>query len=491
MGGANSEVSATTTAAVVESAIFDPVSIRRTAFRYGLRSEASLRFEKGQESRLARLGADRTAQLLAQWAGGRVAMGAVDTNPADEEPRRVAYRPARVSRLLGQEIAAHEAREALARVEIQSEDGESEAQLVAVVPPHRRDIEIEEDVIEEICRVRGYESLPPRLPASVMPSYRPDPRRFEDTVRDILSGRGLAEVVTHGLIAPMDHSRLGLAADDAATIRVANPVTSDHSELRRHLLPGLVGVLARNERQRWPDIAIFEIGPIHQWANGEPWETDRLAILLAGDVYPRSWAGGARAAGVEYAKGLIEALAARLRLGAISYRETSPMRGVEHPGRTAEVVLKVGGDGEGVALGHVGEVHPGYLSAYEVRAEHVAFADLDLAALGANWDPAPEVRDVQRLPAVERDLAVIIGHDVEAARVADVIRSNAGQQLVRLDLFDRYKGPPLADKEISLAYRLRFQPPESGMTESEVESAIEAVTSALERSVSGRIRSGS
>src|SRR5688572_13109460 len=124
MGGANSEVSPSTTAAVVESAIFDPVSIRRTAFRYGLRSEASLRFEKGQEFRLARLGADRTAQLLAEWAGARVAVGAVDTNPVDEVPRRVAFRPNRVNRLLGQAIERDAMREALGRVEIATEDGQ-------------------------------------------------------------------------------------------------------------------------------------------------------------------------------------------------------------------------------------------------------------------------------------------------------------------------------------------------------------------------------
>ena len=295
MGGASSEVQPTTTAAIVESAIFDPVSIRRTAHSYGLRSEASLRFEKGQESRLARLGADRTAQLLAQWAGARPAVGVIDTNPVDEEPRRVSYRPARVSRVLGQQIQAGEMRDALARVEILTQSTEGEETLVAVVPTHRRDIEIEEDVIEEIIRVRGYESLTPRLPNTEMPQYRADPRRFEDLVRDLLGGRGLTEVVTNGLIAPLDHTRLGFAADDVATIRVANPVTADHSELRRSLLPGLIGVMARNERQRWPDVQVFEIGAVHQWADGGPSEHDDLGLLLAGNWRPQSWVEPARA----------------------------------------------------------------------------------------------------------------------------------------------------------------------------------------------------
>ena len=165
MGGAQQRGRAeTTTAAIVESAIFDPVSIRRTAFRYALRSEASLRFEKGQESRLARLGADRTAQLLAEWAGGRPAVGVVDTNPGDEEPRRVSFRPARVSRLLGQEIdAARCDRGARARRD-HDRPRRRGTRWSRSCPRTAATSQIEEDVIEEIVRVRGYETLPPRLP---------------------------------------------------------------------------------------------------------------------------------------------------------------------------------------------------------------------------------------------------------------------------------------------------------------------------------------
>ncbi len=199
MGGASSEVGQATTSAIIESAIFDPVSIRRTAFRFALRSEASLRFEKGQEARLARVGADRTAQLLMRWAGGRAAVGVVDTNPVDEPPQRVTFRPTRVSRLLGESLKADEMTTALGRIGIAVEHGEEES-LVAVVPAYRRDIAIEADVAEEIMRLRGYEELPPRLPDTEMPAYRPDPRRLTDHVRDLLSGRGLAEVVSYGLV---------------------------------------------------------------------------------------------------------------------------------------------------------------------------------------------------------------------------------------------------------------------------------------------------
>lgn len=489
MGGAHSEVGPETTAAIVESAIFDPVSIRRTAFRYALRSEASVRFEKGQESRLARLGADRTAQLLAAWAGGRPAVGVVDTNPGHEEPRRVTYRPSRVSRLLGQQIDAADAREALARVEIETESGDGEG-LVAVVPPHRRDIEIEEDVIEEIIRVRGYETLPPRLPSTVMPHYRPDPRRFVETVRDLLAGRGLAEVVTNGLVAPIDHERLGYAADDPATIRVANPVTMDHSEMRRSMLPGFLGVLARNERQRRPDVAMFECGILHEWRDGAPQEASVLALLMAGNWRDQSWTEPARPASIDDLKGVLEALLGRLHVGRIAYRRIDVREGIEHPGRTASIVA-TRGDGE-VTIGRVFEVDPRLLAAYEVRAEHACFALLEFGALrAAAPDGSPQVREIDRLPVVERDLAVIVKRDVAADDVAAVIRANAGSYLRSLELFDRYQGAPLESDEVSLAYRLRFQPLDAPLSEADIDSWIQAVSEALASHVHGRIRSGS
>jgi phenylalanyl-tRNA synthetase beta chain len=488
MGGAGSEVSATTTAAIIESAVFDAVSIRRTAFRYGLRSEASLRFEKGQEPRLARVGADRTAQLLARWAGARVAVGVVDTNSVEEEPRRVAFRPARVSRLLGQEIAAADMRDALARVEISTEGDDGAESLTAVVPTHRRDIEIEEDVAEEIVRVIGYEELAPRLPDTVMPAFRDEPSRFVNQLRDALAGRGLMEVLTNGLIAPIDHARLGLAPDDGATIRVANPVTVDHSEMRRSMLPGLVQVLSRNERQRRPDLAIFEFGATHEWREGEPLQTETLGVLMAGAWRAASWAEAARNASIDDLKGVLEALVERFTGARLEYRPAQPHEGVEHPGRTAEIHA-VKGD-ERQTLGRVGEVDPRYLEIYEVRAERAAFALLDLAVLQGLAKVTSQVRRIDWLPAIERDVAVVVKRDTPAADVENAIRANAGPNLVSVTLFDRYQGAPLEADQISLAYRLRYQPGAEQMTEAEIDESVSQITSALGREVGGRIRAG-
>ena len=327
-----------------------------------------------------------------------------------------------------------------------------------------------------------------------MPSYRPDPRRFKDTVRDLLSGRGLSEVVTNGLIAPIDHERVGIAADDPATIRVANPVTADHSELRRTLLPGMLGVVARNERQRSPDLAIYEVGNLQEWRGGQPHEAEVLGVMLAGNWRAASWAEPARPAALEDLKGIIETVLRRAGVGEVSYAAAANLRrGVEHPGRTAIVATRATSTEEGVVLGRIHEVDPRLVAAYEVRAEHVVFAILELGVMArlAAERGVSKVREIDRLPVVERDIAVVVGRDVSAGRVADVIRDAAGRSLASLDLFDRYTGAQLDAGQVSLAYRLRFQPSDDSTSETTVDGAISDVVASLEKQVGGRIRSGS
>jgi phenylalanyl-tRNA synthetase beta chain len=507
MGGASSEVGDATVDVIIESAVFDPVSVRRTAFRYALRSEASLRFEKGQEHRMARVGADRTAALIARWAGGRVATGVVDTAPELPTPSRVPFRPARVSRLLGADIGVDEQRALLARVEIETEPaaagvavpvvagaaplsvtaGPGEA-LVARIPGHRRDLAIEADIIEEVARVRGYETLPGRLPDTGMPGFRPDPERLRDRLRALLAGAGLSELVTHGLIGPEDHARLGYAADDPGTIVAANPVTLDHSQLRRSLLPGHLRVLVENERQRMPDVHAFEIGALHEWRDGEPFEHEVLGLLLAGRDRPVTHDRSAGLVDVALVKGLLEQLAARLAWCRLRYEPVSTWAGVEHPGRTAGVAA-VSANGERVDLGRVGEVHPRLLASFGVHAEHVVFATIELAALRSLVPQRVRVGRLEHRAGEERDIAVVVREDRAAGDVEAVIRDAGGPDLRAVTLFDQYRGTPLANDEKSLGYRLRFEPSDEDGSESTVDAAVERVVVVLSERLGARLRS--
>jgi phenylalanyl-tRNA synthetase beta chain len=511
MGGAGSEISDSTTAVIVESAIFDPVSIRRTAFRYALRSEASLRFEKGQEHRLAKLGADRTARLIGEWAGGSVATGAVDTAPVEPAPTHVAFRPARVSRLLGADIPAEEQRELLARVGVTTEPAPSGTTIlvaaapqpleveaggaqavVATVPSWRRDLVIEADIAEEVARVRGYETIPEITPDTAMPHYRHSPLGVRDVVRGTLAGIGLAEVVTSALVAPAMVERFGplddpvIPGEDQATgrpITVTNPLSTQHSVMRQSLLGSLLEVVSTNQRQARPDVAIFEVGKgygasedgdtTHEW-----W---RLGLALTGSVQPPAWNQPARSFDLDDAKGIIESIAERLGAPRPVYdRLTDDPR--LHPGRAARVLA-----GE-VISGRVGEVHPSVLDALELRADRVVVAELAIAGLSGGRPSAARVIAPSRQPAIERDLAVIVALDTPAAAVETAVRRHGGPLLRSVRLFDIYQGRPLEADERSLAYRLAFQADDRTLVEAEVDGAVAAITDGLREDVGGRLR---
>lgn len=506
IGGAASEVSDGTTSVIIESAIFDPVTIRRTGQRYGLRSEASLRFEKGQESRLARVGADKVAQLIASWAGARVAQGAIDTDPMDAPQIRVTFRPGRVSRWLGIDLAGAEMTDLLAREGITTEaastrdavqvvagerpmpldEDAAAGALVATIPGHRRDLAIEADIAEEVARMHGYDRLPGRLPDTLMPRFLADPHRAVDTVRDLLSGRGLSEVVTVGLVAPTDHARLGQEGSPD-TIHAANPVSADHSELRRSMLPGLVRSLVDNERQRRDDLAIFEIGATHTWQEGRPDERHQLALLLVGAAAPPAPHRPRRNWDVADAKGLVEWLVERVAQGRVGFEPAIPLSLVEHPGRTALIAVGLP-SGHRVELGRVGELDPRYLASYGARAERAIFASVDVDVLSRLAPTQRRVPMLERTPGADRDISVVIDASRPQNEVEALMHAAGGPYLRSVRLIDTYEGPPLADGESSLTYHLRFEPGARPLEESDPQTAVADIVAALRDRLGARIR---
>jgi phenylalanyl-tRNA synthetase beta chain len=514
MGGADSEITDATTEIAIESAVFDPVSIRRTGHRYALRSEASLRFEKGQEARLARIGADRVAQLTVAWAGGSVARGRIDTAPDEPTPARLAFRPRRVGKLIGTEIPAAEQRELLARVGIETEDAppgtriavavepmplvvdaDGEETLLAVVPTWRRDLAVEADVAEEVARIRGYETTPAHLPATLMPAYRPSPVAVRELVRETLAGAGLSEVVTHALVSPPQEAKLGwpddasapalpagLQASTGVEISVANPLSAQHSVLRRHLAASLLDVLSLNERQGRAAVSIFEVGKVYGRVGEGPSEWTRLAFLLAGAAEPASWNRPERVHDLDDAKGLVELLCRRLSLGEPIYQ--ADRRGFPfHPGRA----LGLSTAGPNVIAGRMAELHPDVLAAWEIRAPRVILAELEVPGLEQGNLRPVHVEPIPRFPEVERDLAVIVQEKLPAAQVEAAIRADAGPLLRGLRLFDVYRGAPLQATEKSMAYRLVFGVDRT-LTEAEVDAAVAGVRAGLETRLGAHLR---
>jgi phenylalanyl-tRNA synthetase beta chain len=520
MGGEASEIGPGTRDVVVESAIFDAVSIRRTAFRYALRSEASLRFEKGQEFRLARLGADRTARLIREWAGGTVASGRVDSHPGEPSPARVAFRPSRVNRLLGTDLPVDEQAGLLARVGIaaaapaemtavplvaarnggaaEGVDAAPPDVLVATVPTWRRDIEIEADLVEEIARVRGYELVPASLPDTPPPAWQANPLEVRDAVRDALVGAGLHEVVTHALVSAGEVERYrwsfgeariaGEGSREGDPIAVTNPLSLDHAFLRQALVGSLAATADLNVRRGTDDVSIFEVGKGYGRVGEAPHEWWRLGIALLGAFEPAAWNRPGREADIDDAKGLIELLA-RLVDGTEVRYERLTDEPLLHPGRSARVLVLRPATQEPVLAGVVGELHPRVLAEAGLRPERLVVAELSIAGLSGGRLPTGAAEPPPRLPAVERDVAIVVRDAIEAAAVQETIRGAAGPLLQAVHLFDLYRGRPLEPDERSLAFRLRFGAPDRNLTEAEVDGAIETVIQAIESSRVGRVRS--
>ena len=515
MGGAASEVSDTTRDVIVESAIFDPVSIRRTAFRYALRSEASLRFEKGQEFRLARLGADRAAQLIVEWAGGSVARGVVDTHPQEPAPGRVAFRPARVDRLLGTSFGTDAQREVLGRVGIATEPAAGETDvpvaaaaapesvragageaLIAIVPTWRRDLEIEADIAEEVARVQGYEEVPPRLPTSLMPGWRPTPLAARDAIREALVGGGITEAVTYALVSARlleafrwsfeDQPAAGEARREGDPITVTNPLSLEHVVLRQSLVGSLAQVLDSNARHAQNDVAVFEIGKGYGRVGDEAREWWRLGLALTGSFDAVGWNRPRRDADIDDAKGALELVATVLGATAPEYRPLAD-EPIIHPGRGA-TVSSIARDGRLAISGVVGELHPRLAEAWDLR-RRVIVAEVSVAGLSGGSLPVVESVPPPHVQPIERDLTVDVDDTVPAAAIGSAIRDAGGPLLEQATLVGTYRGKPLGPDERSLTYRLRFGAGDRALGEAEVDAALATVAGALAHHRGARIRS--
>ena len=514
MGGASSEVSDATRDVIVESAIFDPVSIRRTAFRYALRSEASLRFEKGQEFRLARLGADRATRLITEWAGGTVAAGRVDTHPEEPEPRRVAFRPARVDRLLGTTLGTDAQREVLARVGIETTiaSGATDVAItagaspssvaasageavVATVPTWRRDIEIEADLAEEVARVHGYERVPPRRPPTEMPGWRDTPLAARDAIREALVGAGFMEAASYALVSPkLDETfawagagrvARGEAPREGSQLTVTNPLSADHSVLRQSLVGSLVEVVDGNARHGQGDVAFFEVGKGYGRVGESPREWWRLGLALAGAFEPGAWNQPRREADLDDAKGAIELLARVLGASEPAYAAVTG-EPILHPGRSATVESHFP-NGDVAISGVLGELHPRLVNDWGLLVRRVIVGELSVAGLAGGSLPVVQSVAPPRVPPAERDLTVDVPDRVPAGDVIAAIRAAGGELLAEASLVGTYRGHPLGPDERSLTFRLRFgadRPP----SEADVDAAIGTISGSLTANLGARIR---
>jgi phenylalanyl-tRNA synthetase beta chain len=471
MGGANSEVTPTTTRVLLEAAWFLPASVRRTARALGLLTDAAYRFERTADIEALPDASDRAAQLMAEVAGGVVARGMVDVYPHPRSRPRLRLRMSRVARVLGIAPPRAEAARILTALGLGVRpEGE---ELEVEVPGFRRDLTHEDDLVEEVIRVWGYERIPStRRPASVEPVRLPATLRQEDAVRRALVGAGLHEVITYSFSDPAyDEALRSSGAPPPLTLR--NPLSRDASRLRYNPLEGVVSVVATNLRKQQTQVRVFELTKVFEPAPGLPREHRWLALAVAGPRVPLAWwarmaEGRAEFVDVYDAKGLAEHVLEALGVPAPEARPV-PAGGVKGFEPDCHGALVVGG----LTVAEFGEVAAAVRRLFDIDIPvFAAVVPLDEVL---RLTPAPvRHRPLPRYPAVQRDLAFLVGpfRTVTAADVEAVIRQEAGPLLRQLTLFDVFT---FEDGRRSLAWRLTLQAEDRTLTDEEANAVQERV----------------
>ena len=488
MGGAESEVSETSTNILLEGAAWDFINIRKTVKAQSLPSEASYRFSRGVHPALAERGVSRALSLMREWAGGGVAAGLVDHYPGRVDSPVVEITPAYVERQLGVRLEVDEIVRILGALEFRCEVAGDTVRATA--PDHRLDIGHglvgQADILEELARIYGYERIPNTMLAGAVPPPRPNRDLLvEERVRDLMVNLGLQEIVTYSLTSPEREARLAAEAEPGEGplyVRLANPIVVDRVVMRRTLLSGLLEIAASNSRHV-DRLAFFEIGPVYLSRANQalPDEPSRLAMLLAGPRAMPSWQGADRELMDFYdLKGIIESLAQALHIPAVSVEPASHPSLI--PGRSAR--LLIGGE----AAGHFGELHPAVADRFGMKGIRVLVAELSLATLTAQVSDRDASMAVPTFPPVREDIAVIVGDDVPAAKVTELVRAAGGPMLAGMAVFDVYRGEQIGSGKKSLALSLTYQATDRTLTDADATKIRERIVRALRDELGATLR---
>ena len=480
MGGANSEVRSSTRTVLLESAYFAPGSIRRTAKALGLSTEASYRFERGADIEGLRGALDRAARLIAELGGGRVAAGVLDAYPVPRRPLAVPLRLGRIQQVVGACPPRATVADILRGLGFPATERSGDFEVV--VPAFRRDVAIEDDLVEEIARVWGYDKIPSTLPSGALAlTRRPRHLVARDTVRRVLAGSGCQEAVSLSLTDPAYLRHVGLSSDDPRVVRLQNPLAADRSVMRPTLLFGLLEAVATNVHRQTPDVRLFEIGRVFEGrgAGVLPHEETRVAMVLTGLRAPRAWYEPRARADVFDAKGAVEGLVAALGRGEVAIEPASAE--YLEDGRAGTVVV------QGTAVGVLGELHPDVQKAFDLPAP-VFVAELSLDAIEGLAERVVQYRPLARYPGVQRDLAVVVSVEVQAAEVVRAIEAIRPAWLRRVTLFDVYEGAQVGPGRKSLAYGLLYQADDRTLTDAEVNRVHSELVEQLRAQLGAEVR---
>ena len=479
MGGYDSEITESTCDVLLESAYFNPSSVRATAKALGISTEASYRFERGADPGVVLAALDRASQLIVELAGGTICEGVVDVYPGQLPLTEIQLRPERVNFVLGTTLEASEMVQILNRLGF---DVDATGDIYHVtVPTFRADIAREIDLIEEIARVHGYDNIPTTLPKGDIPVPAQDPKtEIRKRIKHFLLAAGMMEAVNYSFCDPNCFDKIRLNPDDPLrnTLRLQNPLSPEMSVLRTTLTPGLLANAQHNRNHQIDTIALFEIGGVFVH-DGEEKEPERVAGVLAGQIGEGVYSDPYRPPDFFDIKGLVEEMLEVC--GVVDWTLQKTDTPTFHPGRNAEVLL---GDKR---IGVFGEVHPEVLENYDLPYKAYLF-EFDLECLTDVAIFAKRFEPISVYPKVARDLAIVVDKEILSDMPTALIYTTGGDSVDSVRLFDVYEGEQVPKGKKSLAYTITYHSATETLTDKAVNALHDEVVKGLNRELGAELR---
>lgn len=473
MGGANSEINQDTKTILFESANFNGVSVRLTAKKLGMRTEASSRFEKGLDVENCITAVDRAAQLIEMLGAGKVCKGIIDCYPEKQPARTIQLRPDRINSLIGNAtITAEYMVKTLRELEFSVD----EKTMAVTVPSFRADVEREADIVEEIARFYGYNNIEATLLSGKAATIgkKSFKQSIEDIIKNTMVSCGLSEIYTYSFTSPKVFNLLNLPENSELrkAVVISNPLGEDYSIMRTTTVPDMLEVISTNYNRRVEEGKLFEMSHIYLPKNTEagelPYEKPILTLGMFGklDFYGM--------------KGTVEEL---LDMLGITNYEIIPEKDsiIYHPGRTAALIIN------GKKAGIFGELHPDIVEKAEVP-ERTLIGEISIEELINNASMTPEYQPLPKFPAVTRDIAMLIKDEVLVKQIEDIIKQRGGKILESIKLFDVYKGKQIPEGMKSVAYSISFRASDRTLTDEEVNKTMSKILTGLKENLDAQLR---
>jgi phenylalanyl-tRNA synthetase beta chain len=470
MGGAKTEVQSTTTSILLESAVFDPTTIRKTASRLDLRSEASQRYEKGVDIARTRLALERASELFIQYANATVRKGIEYVETGDMRDHEIVLPNGKINQILGTSYSKEEIHDTLTRLHFSFED--QGKNTVVYVPSRRSDVTHVQDIVEEVGRILGYDKIPETLPSVDTVGEYTEKQRFINAIQDHLSAIGLDEVVTYSLTKEED-ATVFVASPQKLT-RLQYPMSIDKEVLRQSLIMGLIDVARYNHARKQKDIQLFEIGHAYKEK-----EEQKLSGLLMGIHTDSSWQTEQIRIDFYTVKGVLENLFDRLSLSHLEFAPYDELKEL-HPNQSA--IIKDFHQ----TYGFVGKLHPAFAQKYDL--EDVFVFELDVDALFQSRRVLRKFKEITKTPVIERDIAIVIDQAILSSEVINHVKKAGKRLLEDVEIFDVYQGEHIEEGKKSMGVRLYFNDPNKTMETKDVDQLMSQIIDYLKKKISAILR---